>query len=535
MQTKETLAIRMASSRSANVLNAIRHVFRRTKRNALGIAICLSAVPLGVANGSGDSTSPPAPCETSSAASPQVARNGRTSSCRPNFLLILTDDHGFGDVSCYQEHSQRRTGTLAPIDIDTPNIDQIGKEGIVYWNMRANATVCSPTRAALLTGKYPDRVGVPGVIRTHTNDSWGHLTPNTKTLPDYLAQAGYHTGIVGKWHLGLESPNLPNERGFSYFHGFLGDMMDNYLTHQRHDKNYMRLNHETITPEGHATELFADWACNYVRERSKTPEQPFFLYLAFNAPHFPIEPPKDALEKAQRKHPTLDPKRIANIAFVEHLDACIGRVMEALKETGLEQNTLVAVTADNGGSLPHGQSNFPWRDGKQSHYDGGLRVPFLIRWPRIIQAGTESHYQGLVFDLFATFLDLADESLPSDLDARSLRSTFSPMPDMNQHPPEKELQARDLYFVRREGGAKYGGKSYEAIIRGEWKLLQNDPYSPLELYHLPSDPSEQNNLAQSNPKKLLELSEALRWNIQRGGMIPWQPNPPATNASGSPR
>lgn len=139
--------------------------------------------------GSGESPSSSGPCETSSAVSLQVVRNDGTASSRPNFLLILTDDHGYGDVAFYQEHSQRRTGTLVPIDIDTPNIDQIAKEGIVYWNMRANATVCSPTRAALLTGKYPDRVGVPGVIRTHANDSWGHLTPNTKTLPDYLAQS----------------------------------------------------------------------------------------------------------------------------------------------------------------------------------------------------------------------------------------------------------------------------------------------------------------------------------------------------------
>lgn len=510
-------------------LNASRLSCWRNQHTTLGIAISFTAISLCPSNCSGD---PPNSLGLSSTHASTLVPDDRIDrteprSSRPNFLLILTDDHGYGDVSCYQTHSHRITSNPQLVDIHTPNIDQIGKEGIVYWNMRANATVCSPTRAALLTGKYPDRVGVPGVIRTHSNDSWGHFTSNTKTLPDYLAQAGYHTGMVGKWHLGLESPNLPNQRGFGYFHGFLGDMMDSYFTHQRHGKNYMRLNQETITPEGHATELFADWACNYLRERSKTPEQPFFLYLAFNAPHFPIEPPKDALEKAQRDHPNLAPMRTANIAFVEHLDACIGRVMDTLKETGLDQNTLVALTADNGGSLPHGQSNFPWRDGKQSHYDGGLRVPFLIRWPQKIQAGTESDYQGLVFDLFPTFLELAEVPHLSDLDAQSLCSTFSGTQDRKQPSQESDNLTRDLYFVRREGGPRYGGKSFEALIRGEWKLLQNDPYSPLELYHLASDPFEQTDLAQSYPEKLLELAQALRGNIQRGGMTPWQSNPPA--------
>src|SRR5690606_1058599 len=119
--------------------------------------------------------------------------------------------------------------------------------------------------------------------------------PGVPTLADELKKAGYHTGLVGKWHLGLESPNTPHERGFVVFHGFLGDMMDGYITHRRHDNNYMRRNGETIDPAGHATDLFSDWAADYLRERAKQPEQPFFLYLAFNAPHFPIEPPDEWL------------------------------------------------------------------------------------------------------------------------------------------------------------------------------------------------------------------------------------------------
>jgi arylsulfatase A-like enzyme len=135
-------------------------------------------------------------------------------------------------------------------DVRTPNIDRIGKEGMLFTAMRANCTVCSPSRAALLTGRYADRVGVPGVIRTQPENSWGYFKPGVPTIADELKKAGYHTGIIGKWHLGLESPNTPNERGFDHFHGFLGDMMDSYTTHLRHGNNYMRLNHEVIEAEG---------------------------------------------------------------------------------------------------------------------------------------------------------------------------------------------------------------------------------------------------------------------------------------------
>lgn len=423
---------------------------------------------------------------------------------RPNFLLIITDDHGYGDVSAYHES-----------DVRTPHIDSLARDGMLFTTMRANCTVCSPSRAALLTGKYPDRVGVPGVIRTQPENSWGYFDPHVRTLADELQAAGYHTGLVGKWHLGLAAPNTPNERGFAHFHGFLGDMMDSYTTHLRHGQNYLRKNQETITAEGHATDLFTEWAIDYLRER-KQKEQPYFLYLAYNAPHFPIEPPAEWLAKVKARAPQLDEKRAKNVAFVEHLDDRIGRVLAALKELGLEQNTVVAFTADNGGSLPHGQNNDPWRDGKQSHYDGGLRVPFLVRWPAKIKAGSRSDYAGLNFDLFPTFVELAGGKPVADLDAVSLAPVLS---------GEKINKPRDLYFTRREGGFEYGGKSYEALVRGDWKLLQNNPYAPLELYNLKADPQENKNVIAANKKIAQELSAAIRQHQQRGGQTPWQPPP----------
>lgn len=268
------------------------------------------------------------------------------------------------------------------------------------------------------------------------------------TLPDELGKAGYHTAIVGKWHLGLESPNTPNERGFAFFHGFLGDMMDSYSKHLRHGNNYMRRNLEVITPKGHATDLFSDWAADYLRERAKTKDQPFFLYLAYN-----------------------------------------------------------------GGSLPHAQNNDPWRGGKGEHYDGGLRVPVMVRWPARIKPGSRSDYAGLVFDFFPTFVELAGGKPAAEIDAVSLVPLLQG--GETTHP-------RELYFVRREGGIEHGGNSYEAIIRGDWKLLRNDPYSPLELYNIKADPQESQNLAASHPKMFEELANALRHHIQRGGATPWQ-------------
>ncbi len=422
---------------------------------------------------------------------------------RPNFLIILTDDHGYGDVSAYQKSEVR-----------TPNIDRIGTEGVLFTAMRANCTVCSPSRAALLTGRYADRVGVPGVIRSQPDNSWGYFDPKVLTMADELKRAGYHTSIVGKWHLGLESPNLPNERGFDFFHGFMGDMMDSFTTHRRDGKNYMRRNSEVIDPQGHATDLFSDWAIDYLRDRAKSADQPFFLYLAYNAPHYPIEPPAEWLAKVKERAPDLPKNRAANVAFVEHLDHGIGRVLDALAETGLAENTIVIFSSDNGGSLPHGQNNDPWRGGKQDHYDGGLRVPFMVRWPAQIKPGGRSDHAGLVFDLFPTFLELAGASLPSDLDAVSLVPVLR---------GGSITTLRDLYFVRREGGERYGGKSYEALIRGDWKLMQNDPLSPLELYNLKTDPQEKENLAVKNPKIFNELSTALRQHIQRGSATPWRP------------
>ena len=267
--------------------------------------------------------------------------------------------------------------------------------------------------------------------------------------------------------------------------------------------------------------MFTEWACDFLDDQASA-EKPFFLYLSYNAPHFPIEPPAESLEKVKARLPELGEKRAMNVAFVEHLDDNIGKVMTAMDRAGLAENTIVVFTSDNGGALPYAQSNHPWRGGKQEHYDGGLRVPFIVRWPGKIEAGTRSDYQGLVFDLFPTFLEVAGAEVPTGIDALSLMPLFR---------GEKLPEARELYFVRREGGRRYAGKSYEAIIHEGWKLMQNDPFSPLELYHLEKDPQEKVDLAGSRPSKLNDLTDRLRRRVMSSGSVPWRKPTPIQKKS----
>jgi arylsulfatase A-like enzyme len=421
----------------------------------------------------------------------------------PNVIVILADDLGRGDYSAF--------GTK---DIRTPHIDRLGREGLTFDNFYANSCVCSPTRAALLTGCHPDRVGVPGVIRDENPaNSWGWLAPRAVLLPKLLKPAGYHSAIVGKWHLGTSSPNTPNERGFDHFHGFLGDMMDDYWTHLRNGQNYMRRDGATITPEGHATDLFTDWACRYVEERAQQP-QPFFLYLAYNAPHDPLHPKPEWLEKVQAREPGIDEKRAKLLGLIEHMDDGIGRLLDTLDRTGLAANTLVVFTSDNGGLLNSGANNGPWRSGKTHMYEGGLRVPGIVRWPGRVVPGSRTARTALSMDILPTVLEAAGAPVPAGLDGVSFLPTLR-----GEAQPES---VRDLYFCRREGGMPYQGKTIEAVRQGDWKLVLNSPFAPLELFNLKDDPQETTNLAAREKSIVGKLSAVLRREIQRGAVVPWQ-------------
>ena len=429
---------------------------------------------------------------------------GFATGAKPNILFILADDLGFGDLSSH-----------GASDMRTPQIDALMAGGMRFDDGYANCPVCSPTRAALMTGRYPDLVGVPGVIRTHARNNWGYLDPAAVTLPDMLKKAGYHTAIVGKWHLGLESPNTPNERGFDHFHGYLGDMMDDYYKHRRHGINYMRLNGDEIDPKGHATDLFTQWSVDYLKRRATMPELPFFLYLAYNAPHTPIQPPKEWTAMVKAREAGITDRRAKLVALIEHMDEGIGKVMAALRANGQAKNTLVVFTSDNGGQANIGATNGPYRGEKQDMYEGGIRVPTCAVWPGNIESGSRTDALSLTMDWYPTLCEAAGIAVDHGIEGRSLLGVLKGRGG--------ELAARDhVVWVRREGGARYGGQDYYAIRMGPWKLVQNAPTDPLQLYHLEKDSMESDDLAKKTPKIARELTEKLMLHYQKAGNVPWQ-------------
>jgi arylsulfatase A-like enzyme len=421
---------------------------------------------------------------------------------KPNILLILADDLGYGDLSCQ-----------GATDLKTPNIDKIFHQGIQFANCYANSTVSSPSRASLLTGCYPDLVGVPGVIRTHEEDSWGYLSSEATLLPVDLKRAGYQTAIVGKWHLGLEAPNLPNLRGFDEFYGFLGDMMEDYYTHIRDKNNYMRLNDQVISPSGHATEIFTGWALGYLKKQENRKE-PFFLYLAYNAPHDPIQPPAEWLEKVKTREKGITEKRARLVALIEHLDDNVGRVLDQLESSGQINNTVVVFVSDNGGNLNFMANNGSYRSGKGDLYEGGIRIPGGIMWKNGIKPGQKTNQTMLLMDLFPTLCDLAGLKLSHPVDGISLLPVLlgKPMP----------ADTRTIFFMRREGGPKYGGQIYYSARRGPYKIVQNTPFEETQLFNLANDPYETLPLNKKEEKAYQEIFRQLSVHIGLSGAVPWK-------------
>jgi len=339
------------------------------------------------------------------------------------------------------------------------------------------------------------------------------MDPKAILLPEVLKTKGYESALIGKWHLGLESPNTPNEKGFDLFRGFLGDMMEDYWDHRRGGINWMRHNEEEIDPEGHATDLFTDWAIDYLEDR-KNKEDPYYLYLAYNAPHFPIQPPQEWLDKVLEREEGIDPKRAKNVAFIEHLDYSIGQVLEKLESTGLIENTLVVFTSDNGGAVRFAQSNGDLRGGKQDHYEGGIKVPAYVKWKGHITPGSTTDNLALHMDLFTTFCDVAGVDLDHEVDGVSI------LPSLLGK--EQVTDDRFVYWVRREGGDRYGGQAYYAARYGDFKILQNTPYDPIEFYNVAQDEYETTALEISDNAVYDSLRVHLKEHIRASGGIPWQ-------------
>lgn len=417
---------------------------------------------------------------------------------RPNVIVILTDDQGYNDV-----------GFNGGKEIPTPNLDSIARNGVRFTNGYVTYAVCSPSRAGLITGRYQQRFGHERNPRWAPGNPAVGMSLDERTLADVLGAAGYHCGLIGKWHLGAHPNFHPLRRGFHEFFGMIGGgkryfpadlTIDDPRAAKNEGESYrtkLTRGDQVIETTKYLTDAFSDEAVAFV-ERHR--ERPFFLYLAYNAPHAPLQAPDEYLAR----FPDIQsPKRRTYAAMVSAVDDGVGRVLARLRELGLERNTLVFFLSDNGGPTnDNASNNHPLRAGKSSPYEGGWRVPFAVQWPDRIPRGQDYNHPVSALDIFATAAQVAgaktDPARP--LDGVNL------LPYVNGQittPPHEAIYLR-----------MYDRGAY-AVRSGDWKLVIPAKDQPPQLYNLRADIRETRDLAQKEPEQLRRL-EALRtaWDAQ---------------------
>ena len=397
---------------------------------------------------------------------------------KPNILVLLADDLGWGDVGFHKGN------------VPTPNLDRLAKESVELLRFYVHP-VCSPTRAALLSGKMPRRFGVNDVMGPGQT-----LPAGMPTLPGTFRSAGYATSLIGKWHLGKGS-SVPQQFGFDHFYGFLGPEIDYFKhTSQRGDLDWQR-DGTTLNEEGYSTFLFADEAIRQIGKRDT--KKPFYMQVAFNAVHGPLSAPEELL--AKYKHLGA---QATGAAVLDAMDTSIGRILDALDKEKLRENTIVVFFSDNGASRRNG-SNGAFRAGKGTLYEGGIHTPCLIRWPGQLAPGTTSKQPVAVYDLFPTLAAAAGIKNDAKLDGinvwPSLRSGR-----VEKRPPFAIANA-DL-----------------ALIDGDWKLIETST-GERTLYNLATDSAESKNELSTQPEAAAQMiaeAEALKKelpaaNARRGG------------------
>ena len=425
-------------------------------------------------------------------------------STRPNVVFILGDDLGYCDVSLY-----------GCKEIPTPNIDSIGKNGIKFTNAYVSAPVCSPSRAGLITGRYQQRFGFEfnagPLQRALTNKDMG-LPLTEITLAQAMKAAGYATGMVGKWHMGMNDRYMPTQRGFDEYFGFLfganlyidpnkpGVMTRDSASggeapsaSTRSPQNPIYRNTTPVEEAEYLTDAFAREAVAYI-DRHQT--SPFFLYAPFNAPHTPFQATRKYLDRFPN---VKDERRRVYMAMVSALDDAVGAILNKLRETGLERNTLVVFLSDNGCATYTGAcTNDPLRFGKLTHLEGGFRVPFAMQWPAGLTAGTVSDQVISSLDLFPTAIALAGASLPKDRPYDGV-DLLPYLTGKTRKPPHEVLCWRN-------------GQN-AAVRKGNWKLFKGGEH--YWLFDLSNDIAEQRNLASKYPRMVEELKgELARWEKQ---------------------
>jgi arylsulfatase A-like enzyme len=420
---------------------------------------------------------------------------------RPNVVLIMTDDQGYGDLSI--------TGNPS---IDTPNMDRLAREGV--WLKRFYVSpVCTPTRASLMTGRYN--------YRTRAIDTYlgrAVMEPEEVTVAEVLRDAGYVTGIFGKWHLGDYYPTRPGDQGFTESLVHCGGGLRQPSNPPDGERYHDPILYHNGTPkryEGYCTDIYFDEATRFIT-KSVQAKQPFFAYIATNAPHDPFdEPPtRELAEHFATEFPD-DPKgaKIGFYAMIKNIDDNIGRLINTLDQLDIARNTLVIFLTDNG---PSAGSAGPFRGKKGSAYEGGIRTVCFLRWPGVIVPGSSSDVPAAHIDLMPTILDFCNVPLPQGvrIDGRSVRPLIA---EEGKTKTNQSLPDRYLFLQWHRGDVPARYHHFAAIDpQGRWKLVHESPSGwatlrgepKFELYNLHEDPGEQNNLASQHPEKLAELKRA---------------------------
>lgn len=394
---------------------------------------------------------------------------------KPNIIVILTDDHGYGDLSCY-DHDKW---------VKTPNIDRLATAGVRLTDGYSCAAICAPARMGLLSGRYQQRFGVYNNrdMREGLDDGF----VKEITLPQILKKSGYVTGVIGKWGLGrMTRESRPNQRGFDAFYGFL--MSSRGYFGDKSNNPIYRDEKAVGADEGYLTDSFNREAVSFIDQHAG--KTPFFFYLAYNAPHYPLE----AREEYVKKFNTGDKKRDIYLAMMMSVDEGVGMILDALKKHGIDQNTIIFFLSDNGADINYGGSNGVLRADKGSCYEGGIRVPFLVSWPDVIPAGRVCSVPVMGFDIFPTAVAAAGGTLPDDrmYDGRNML----PILTGESKGPLHETLVWQLDADKPEWGLRHG----------DWKLVSSKKEG-LHLFNLKTDVRETKDLAAEDPKQVEKLVE----------------------------
>lgn len=405
---------------------------------------------------------------------------------RPNVVLILADDLGYGDV-----------GFNGCSDIPTPNIDSLARDGVRFANGYSSHPFCSPMRAGLMTGKYQHRFGYVNNVAFDPHNQVMGLPKSERTIASRLQQAGYRTGMVGKWHLGAASPFHPLRRGFEFFYGFLGGGHDYFIvdTTIQLSENYKAAlddNGNPATLDGYLTNVLTDQAIKFLAVADD--DRPYFLYVAYNAPHGPLQAPPEAIEQFSSIQ---DPKRRTYAAMVSVMDQQIGRLLQTIDDIGDRNNTLVVFLSDNGGpEHANASDNGPLRGQKGDVHEGGIHVPFVMRMPGTLPAATVYSHPVISLDAAQTALGLANVPVEENADGVNL------IPFVLE---ERETAPHEAIFWRTGKDTKI------AVRRGNDKLVVLDGNA--SLFDLASDLGESIDMAATKTTMVDELRQLWnRWN-----------------------